>query len=95
MLAFSVANPMYLPSIGEPQPHSFGAQWLNDAHCDAVYGPTVQAIEEAVINALIAAESVPTVKPPGRVLQAIDHAALLEVLRNHGPSEAVLALHSR
>lgn len=90
MLAFSVANPIYLPSIGEPQPHSFNVQWLNDAHCDAVYHSTVEAIEEAILNALIAAESVPTIKPAARVLRAIDHGKLLEVMRNHGPPGAVL-----
>jgi D-aminopeptidase len=92
MLAFSIANPVYLPALGEPQPYSFDLQWLNDAHCDAVYAPAVQAIEEAVINALIAAESVPTLRPPGGVLQAIDHAELLEVMRKHGPPEALSPL---
>jgi D-aminopeptidase len=89
MLAFSVANPTYLPHLGEPQPHSFSAQWLNDAHCDAVFAPTVDAIEEAVINALLAAESVPTIKPPGRILQAIDHGELLNVIRRYGPPGAL------
>jgi D-aminopeptidase len=89
MLAFSVANPIYLPAIGEPQPHSFCAEWLNDAHCDAVYQPAVQATEEAILNALIAAESVPAVRPPGRILTAIDHAQLLNVLREHGPPGAI------
>lgn len=95
MLAFSVANPVYLPSIGEPQPYAFDFDFLNDAHGDAVYGPAVQAVEEAVINALIAAESVPTFKPPGRVLHAIDHGALLEVIRKHGPPDALAANGAR
>ena len=85
MLAFSVANPVHMPSIGESQPYGMNLRWLNDAHCDALYGPTVEAVEEAVINALIAAETVPTIKPPGRLLQAIDHAALIDVLRRYGP----------
>lgn len=89
MLAFSVANPVYLPAIGEPQPHGFEMQWLNDAHCDAIYQAATQAIEEAVINALIAAESVATLRPPGRVLRAIDHKALLDVMREHGPPGAL------
>jgi D-aminopeptidase len=90
MLAFSTANPVYLPSIGEPQPHGFDFHWMNDAHGDAVNGPTVQAVEEAVLNALIAAESVPTFKPPGQVMRAIDHAALLDVIRTHGPPDALI-----
>jgi D-aminopeptidase len=84
MLAFSVANPVYFPAVGDTQPHAYHAEWLNDAHLDAVYGPAVEAIEEAILNALIAAESVPTIKPPGEVLQAIDHDALAAVMRRYG-----------
>ncbi len=84
MLAFSVANPVYFPALGDEQPHSYHAEWLNDAHLDAVYGPTVEAIEEAILNALVAAESVPTIKPAGEVLRAIDPAALAAVMRRFG-----------
>jgi D-aminopeptidase len=41
-------------------------------------------VEEAVLNALVAARSVPTVKPAGRVLEAIDHEQLKDVLRRYG-----------
>lgn len=81
ILAFSVANEIYLPAIGEAQPHTFSTEWLNDALLDEIYGPTVEAIEESILNAMIAAESVPTFKPPGRVLRAIDPAQLMEVMR--------------
>jgi D-aminopeptidase len=84
MLAFSVANPVYFPAIGDKQPHIYHAEWLNDAHLDAVYGPAVEAIEEAILNALVAAESVPTIKPWGEILQAIDHAELVAVMRRYG-----------
>ena len=84
MLAFSVANPVSVPAIGDAQPHLYQGEWLNDAHLDAVYGSTVEAIEEAILNALIAAESVPTFKPPGEILRAIDHAALAAVMRRYG-----------
>lgn len=83
-LAFSTANEVYLPAVGEDQPHTFHAEWLNDAHLDEVYGPAVDAIEEAILNAMIAAQSVPTIKPPGQVLQAIDHAEILAVMRRYG-----------
>jgi D-aminopeptidase len=86
MLAFSVANPIDLPPIGTPQPYGFQFEWLNDAHCDVVYAAAVQAIEEAVINALIAAESVPTIMPRGGVLSAIDHHALMAVMRAYEKS---------
>ncbi len=84
ILAFSVANECYLPAIGEPQPHSFRLESLNDAHLDAVYGAAVQAIEESILNALVAAETVPTIKPPGGWLKAIDHQALLAVMNHYG-----------
>jgi len=84
MLAFSVANELYLPAVGEKQPHSFETEWLNEAYLDHIYKATVDSIEESILNAMIAAESVPTINPPGEVLAAIDHAQLLEVLRQHG-----------
>ncbi|MGA2777312.1 MAG: P1 family peptidase [Steroidobacteraceae bacterium] len=83
MLAFSTANPIYLPAIGEAQPHSFRSEWLNDAHCDELYAPAVSAIEEAILNALLAAQSVPTFKPPGGMLTALDHERLLELMREY------------
>jgi D-aminopeptidase len=84
ILAFSVANEVYLPAIGEPQPHSFQLESLNDAHLDSVYGAAVEAIEESVLNALVAAESVPTWKPSGTVLKALDHDELRSVLDRYG-----------
>ena len=84
MLAFSVANPVYLPAIGEVQPHSFQYESLNDAHCDAVYPEAVDAVEEAVLNALIAAETIPTYKPSGLYLTALEHDALIALLGRHG-----------
>ena len=83
ILAFSVANETYFPAIGEEQPQRYHAEWLNDAHLDAVYGPTIEAVEEAILNAMIAAESVPTFKPPGQVLEAINHAELAAIMRQY------------
>ena len=84
MLAFSVANETYLPAIGEQQPRVFEGEWLNDAHLDSLYGPTVAAVEEAVLNAMIAAETVPVIRPAGAYLKAIDHNRLCAVLRRYG-----------
>jgi len=83
MLAFSTANPIYLPAIGEPQPGMFSMDWINDAHCDLLYEAAVEAVEEAVINAMIAAGSLPTFKPPGYVLEAIDHEELRRVMASY------------
>ena len=38
-----------------------------------LYPQAVAAVEEAILNALVAARSVPTYKPPGYVLEALDH----------------------
>ena len=84
MLAFSVANPIRLPALGERQPLLMSAEFLNDAHCDAVYQSAVAAVEESILNALCAAESVPTWKPRGHVLEAINHERLLDAFRRHG-----------
>ena len=84
MLAFSTANAAERPPLGAHQPYATAQSWLNDAHCDTVYGAVVEAIEEAVLNALLAAETVPTRLPPGRRLVALDHTALLDVMRRYG-----------
>ncbi len=72
-LAFSVANPIDLPQLGAP---SWRLEAINDEHFDAIYLAVVQAVEEAVVNALVAAETTPTFRPPGSVARAIDTAAL-------------------
>lgn len=84
MLAFSIANPVYLPGIGEEQPPSFTTEWLNEAHLDDLYPQAVEAVEEAILNALVAAQSMPTFKPPGLTVDAIDHERLREVMRRFG-----------
>ena len=83
MLAFSVANPIRQPALGERQPLLMRAEFLNDAHCDTVYQSAVAAVEESILNALCAAESVPTWRPRGRVLEAINHDRLLDAVRRH------------
>ncbi|WP_339670586.1 P1 family peptidase [Dasania marina] len=83
MMAFSTANDIIMPPLGAEQPTSFNLECLNDAHCDTLYLATVQAVEESVLNAMIAAESVATIKPAGRVLEAIDHDALCRVMASY------------
>ncbi|MBN7797332.1 P1 family peptidase [Parahaliea mediterranea] len=83
MLAFSTANAIHMPPLGAEQPLSFSLECINDAHCDLIHEAAVQAVEESVLNAMVAAESVPTFKPPGHTLEAIDHDALRDVLRRY------------
>lgn len=83
-LAFSTANEIVLPGMMEQQPDSFGLDFINEYHLDTIFEASVQAIEEAIINAIIAAESMTTVKPPGYTLEAIDHDRLKNILRRYG-----------
>jgi L-aminopeptidase/D-esterase-like protein len=50
---------------------------------DDLYRAVVQAIEEAMVNAMIAAESMTTVKPEGYTLEAIDHGRLKQIMKQH------------
>ena len=80
-LAFSVANAMPLPQVS-------GAfrtfDWINDEQCDPVHLAAVEAIEEAVLNAMLAAEDMTTARPHGLVCKALSPDRLLEVMRRYG-----------
>lgn len=83
ILAFSVANDLVFPSLGGEHIDTYQMEFINDHHCDSIYEGAVQSIEEAVINAMIAAETVPTVKPAGHTLDAINHDALIELMKQY------------
>jgi len=82
-LAFSIANDVGLPNPSSRQPSTYTLDYVNDHYFDDTYAAVVQAIEEAVINAMIAAEAMTTVKPTGYTLEAIDHERLKEIMRQH------------
>jgi D-aminopeptidase len=46
---------------------------------DPLYLAAVEAVDEAIINALVAGEDTPTVKPAGQICRAIDTSALCEL----------------
>jgi len=83
MLAFSTGNNIDMPPLGAEQPRSFNLECINDAHMDVIYEAAVQAVEESVLNAMVAAKSVATIKPANRILEAIDHLALCDVMRQY------------
>ena len=58
-------------------------EYMHDDLTDALYLAGVEAVEEAVLNAVCAAEPLSTVKPAGNIVPALDHAALQDVLRRH------------
>jgi D-aminopeptidase len=81
-LAFSVANAEPLAQRGK---HLLGAQYVDDNCFDRFYEATVEAVEEAIINALVAADDMSTLKlPDDKICRAIPHDQLLEVMRRYG-----------
>ena len=72
-LAFSTANDGPMPQFCGPV---LTKQELTGYAMDAVYLAAVQAIEESVVNAMVAGENVATVKPAGHTCMAIDQARL-------------------
>ena len=54
---------------------------LGNEQIDPLFLATVQAVEESIINAMIAAE--PMTGYDGRKAAAIDHQALIKLLKEH------------
>jgi D-aminopeptidase len=82
-LAFSVANDIAWPSMHGDQPAAYALDFINDHYFDDIYRAVVQAIEEAVVNAMIAAESMTTVKPAGYTVEEIDHDQIKEIMKRY------------
>ncbi len=79
-LAFSTANAKALPQFS---PSHLSMEHLNDSACDAAYLAAVQCSEEAVINAMLAAEDAPETGPGGGVCKALDHAELMRIMAHY------------
>ncbi|HXV23689.1 MAG TPA: P1 family peptidase [Alphaproteobacteria bacterium] len=77
-LAFSTVNRGPLHGFA---PAYLTLRALNDEQLNSVYLAAVEAIEEAVVNAMVAARDTPTLRPPGRICRAIPHDRLVEVMR--------------
>ena len=76
-VAFSTANAAAL--AGSP----YGsAEFLENGHMDPLFQATVQATEEAIVNALIAARDMEG--EGGRYAKAIPHAELVRLLKEYG-----------
>src|SRR5215471_6683198 len=76
-IAFSTANP------GAAGVHDVASvQMLSNDRISAVFTATVQATEEAIVNALIAGQTMKTAD--GRTIEALPHDRLVELLRKYG-----------
>lgn len=81
-LAFSTAD------IG-PLPQQRGAfterREINNEVIDPIYLAAVEAVEEAIVNAMVAGEDVAAVKPEGLTIRAIDTQRLAALFRKETP----------
>ncbi len=57
---------------------------LNWEELDPLYQAAVEAVDESVINAIVAGEDVATFKPAGFICPAIDTARLMQIMQAHG-----------
>jgi L-aminopeptidase/D-esterase-like protein len=80
-LSFSVADDN-VEAAGTPS--ILQRTQLRSEFLDPLYLATVESVEEAVINALVAGKDTPTFKPAGKTCHGIDHTELIEVLRQYG-----------
>ena len=74
-LAFSTANRSLLPQMAGSR---LRMDFINDESFDPIYMAATEAIEEAVINAMLAAEDMTTLRPPGLICRAIDSNRLFK-----------------
>jgi len=75
-IAFSTAN----PSAGLAQKPSEVTMMPND-HMDSLFEATIQAVEEAVVNAMVAAKTMTGID--NRTVEALPHDRLREVLKKY------------
>lgn len=80
-LAFSTANAREARGVTSPRAPVHTTQVLDESALDSVYEATIQATEEAILNALFAAQSMPTHKPQG-MLHALDGEAFVNWIRS-------------
>ena len=84
-LAFSTANAREARGVRRAGPLVHPVQALDESALDPVYEATIQATEEAIMNALFAAQSMPTHKPQG-TLHALDSNLFMAMMREARPS---------
>jgi len=81
-LAISTANAMPTPELA---PAVWRLEAINDELFDTIYLAAVEAVEESVINALLAADDMPSFRATGQIVRAIPHDDLMKVMRRYHP----------
>lgn len=80
-LAFSTADEMPPPLKADPVIARHSINW---EHLNTIYDAAVQAVDEAVINSIVAGEDVATFKPRGYVCPALDTEQLMKIMADYG-----------
>ena len=84
-MAFSTANAMVqAPDAGKGSAAIRSLNMLDDAYLDEVYRAVRDAVEESIINAMLAGETSGSYQYPGLTVTAIDYQALMEVMESRG-----------
>jgi len=81
-IAFATGNRGLQPEDAEAAPPTVGLTMLNDNHIDALFWAAIEATEEAVVNALVAAETM--VGRDGITFHALPHDGLMAVMGRYG-----------
>jgi D-aminopeptidase len=86
-LAFSTGNASKLHSYKmEADPQTFDVTMIRDAAMTQLFWGAIEAVEEAILNALVAARTM--TGRDGITAHALDHAALLEIMTRFGRGPA-------
>lgn len=84
-LAFSVADATLDTLHAGPMIHRRSVNW---EEMDPLYEAAVEAVDESVINAIVAGEDAPTFKPEGFICPAIDTDRLMQIMVAYGRGKA-------
>ena len=77
-LAFSTAN----PGVATPEKPTHSVQTIPNDRIDPIFNATVQAVEEAIINSIVANQPMTGIE--GRKVIALPHDRLRDVLKKYG-----------
>ena len=80
-LAFSTANSKLIPQLSKSK---LQFEYINDEVFDDIYLSIVQSVEESVINAILAADDMETVRPEGFICKAINYEDLIKIMKKYG-----------
>ena len=81
-LAFATGNRGQQPDGAGDASATIGLTMLNDNQLDDLYWATIEATEEAILNSMVAAETM--TGRDGITFHALPHAQLVEVMRRYG-----------